>query len=221
MTSYRGKTVLITGASSGIGASFARAFAAKGAHLVLAARSQDKLQALAYELSQLHGSTATVVPVDLTAPDGPETLAAQRRRRRDRPRDRIPARGDRTPGLRRCAHGRPGAALRQRARRRAGGVMPTITINGVRHHYVEQGRGPERVVFAHGVLMHSGSFSAQLAHLSPAYRCIAFDWRGHGQSEAPRSGYDVDGSLTRDALELIRQLGGGPVHGKLVLVTTP
>lgn len=73
-TGYHGKTVLITGASSGIGASFARAFAARGANLVLAARSREKLQALSHELSQAHRITATVIPVDLTAPDGPETL---------------------------------------------------------------------------------------------------------------------------------------------------
>lgn len=90
--------------------------------------------------------------------------------------------------------------------------MSTIAINGVDYHYIEQGRGAETIVFAHGVLMHSGSFAAQLAHFAPTYRCIAFDWRGHGRSAAPRFGYDVDGSLTRDAQVLIRQLGGGPVH---------
>lgn len=73
-TTYQGQTVLITGASSGIGASLARAFAARGADLVLAARSQDKLQALADELMQVYGRSVTVIPVDLTAPDGPRTL---------------------------------------------------------------------------------------------------------------------------------------------------
>jgi 3-hydroxy acid dehydrogenase/malonic semialdehyde reductase len=50
MTDLQGKTVLITGASSGIGKACAHAFAAKGAKLLLAARRADKLQALAAEL---------------------------------------------------------------------------------------------------------------------------------------------------------------------------
>ena len=44
------KTVLITGASSGIGAGCARKFASQGARVILNARSTDKLEALAGEL---------------------------------------------------------------------------------------------------------------------------------------------------------------------------
>lgn len=47
---FDGKTVIVTGASSGIGLATARAFAARGANVVMAARSADKLQALADEL---------------------------------------------------------------------------------------------------------------------------------------------------------------------------
>lgn len=59
--------------------------------------------------------------------------------------------------------------------------MPTTTLNGVRCHFIEQGRGAETVVFAHGVLMQSALFAAQLAHLARTSRCIALDWRGHGR----------------------------------------
>ena len=46
MFSYTGKAGLITGASSGIGEAFAQVLAARGMHLILVARSEDKLRAL-------------------------------------------------------------------------------------------------------------------------------------------------------------------------------
>jgi ribitol 2-dehydrogenase len=57
-----GKVIIITGASSGIGAATARALARLDCKLTLAARSTDKLRALAEEL----GSTALAVPTDVT-----------------------------------------------------------------------------------------------------------------------------------------------------------
>lgn len=62
-------TALITGASSGIGAVFADRLAAEGNHLVLVARSQDKLTAIAQDLSQRYGIKADVIAQDLVEPD--------------------------------------------------------------------------------------------------------------------------------------------------------
>lgn len=56
--------VLITGASSGIGATYAERFAHRGHNLVLVARDSVRLEALATELRQNNGITVDVLPAD-------------------------------------------------------------------------------------------------------------------------------------------------------------
>ena len=68
------ETVLITGASGGIGAELARVFAKSGSALVLTARSVDKLEALARELRAKQGVAVRVVAADLAVADGPRRL---------------------------------------------------------------------------------------------------------------------------------------------------
>lgn len=66
------KVVLITGASSGLGARFARVASAAGATVVVAARRADRLATLVDELGDAHA-----VEVDLTAPGEPEACVAK------------------------------------------------------------------------------------------------------------------------------------------------
>lgn len=70
------KTALITGASSGIGKALATEFAKGGYDLVLAARSVDKMQTLANELTQRHKIRVTVIGADLESLDGAARLYA-------------------------------------------------------------------------------------------------------------------------------------------------
>jgi short-subunit dehydrogenase len=71
------KTVLITGASQGIGLSFANEFAKKGHDLVLVARSEDKLTAIATDLNAKYGVAVTPLPFDLIKADAPMQLFTQ------------------------------------------------------------------------------------------------------------------------------------------------
>lgn len=69
-----GRRAIVTGASSGLGADFARELARRGAGLVLVARRRERLEQLAADLKARHGTESRVCAVDLTDPDFPETL---------------------------------------------------------------------------------------------------------------------------------------------------
>src|SRR2546427_6434802 len=88
-----------------------------------------------------------------------------------------------------------------------GAALPHCAVNGARLHYLEQGQGPESVVFAHGLLMSGRMFAA----LQNRYRCVTFDFRGQGESEVTRDGYDME-TLAEDAAALIAAMRAAPCH---------
>ena len=74
-------TTLITGASSGIGAAFARKLAARGRNVLLVARSEDKLITLCSEVGRLTGIRAHYYPLDLLQPGASNQLFEETRKR--------------------------------------------------------------------------------------------------------------------------------------------
>lgn len=71
------RTVLITGASGGIGEELARQMAAKGYHLILIARTQGRLEALAADLITQFNTQVKVIALDLSHPDASQDIIRQ------------------------------------------------------------------------------------------------------------------------------------------------
>jgi pimeloyl-ACP methyl ester carboxylesterase len=89
--------------------------------------------------------------------------------------------------------------------------MSTLELNDARIYYEDSGGSGAPVMFAHGLLWSCRMFDAQVAALKGRFRCVAYDFRGQGQSEVTESGYDFE-TLTADTIGLIENLKLAPVH---------
>ena len=84
--------------------------------------------------------------------------------------------------------------------------MPHVTTNdGIRLHYVEKGSGAPLVMIP-GWSQTAAQFEAQIEGLSGSRRVIAFDMRGHGESDKPEHGYKIQ-RLAMDVRNAIEALG--------------
>src|SRR5258708_3958052 len=77
MFAYKRSTALITGASKGLGAAFAKALGSRGMNLVLVARSLETLQHLAGSLGAQYGVRCVALQADLAAPDAVERIVTE------------------------------------------------------------------------------------------------------------------------------------------------
>lgn len=73
----RTRTALVTGASSGIGEAFAEVFASHGFNLVITARREDRLRAVAARLEQRYGIRVQAIPADLSEPGAAARLVTE------------------------------------------------------------------------------------------------------------------------------------------------
>ncbi|WP_328662040.1 alpha/beta fold hydrolase [Nocardia salmonicida] len=96
--------------------------------------------------------------------------------------------------------------------------MPFVTSGGVRIHYTDTGGDGRVVVLGHSLFMDQEMFAPQVRALTPDYRLIAIDSRGHGPSEDPGTPFSY-WDLARDAWAVVDALGlehvvvGGVAHG--------
>ena len=84
--------------------------------------------------------------------------------------------------------------------------MPYMEHDGVKLAFEESGTGGPPMLFVHGWCCDRSHFDAQVAHFSPAHRCIAVDLRGHGESDKPEGEYSIAG-FADDLAWLCRAIG--------------
>ncbi|GAB3796031.1 alpha/beta hydrolase [Spirosoma humi] len=96
-------------------------------------------------------------------------------------------------------------------------------VNGVNLNILEKGQGPVTLLFLHYFGGSALEWQSVMSALADQYRCIAVDLRGHGDSDAPETGYSVD-NMADDIVGLINSSGirdfvliGHSMSGKVAL----
>src|SRR5262245_28108315 len=152
-----GPWAVVTGASSGIGQAFAEHLAGAGLHLVLAARSTDRLLALGAKLAAQHGTEYRVITVDLSRPESAADL--------------VDATADLDVGLliSNAGTGRPGRFLDQNP----DDLHRRLTLNATTHLDLAHAFGHRFVARGHGGMVLVSALGAihglpNMAHESAA-----------------------------------------------------
>ncbi|MGI9623688.1 MAG: alpha/beta fold hydrolase [Acidimicrobiales bacterium] len=89
--------------------------------------------------------------------------------------------------------------------------MKRLTVDGLSLAYEEAGSGAETVVMSHSYLVDHRQFADQIGALKQRYRVLAYDHRGHGQSDRPAESYNMD-AIYRDAEAFIEATSAAPCH---------
>jgi len=108
------------------------------------------------------------------------------------------------------SHKRPAATIPSASTSAAGGSTDeprrrTVRVNGVGLSILEAGTG-DPVIYVHGVVTTSNIFPKYLAAYSPAFRGIAVDLRGYGDSDKPADGFTIK-QFSQDLIALADALG--------------
>lgn len=77
-----------------------------------------------------------------------------------------------------------------------------VVVNGVRLHYLDWGGSGRPLVFLHGLGNSAHIFDDLAPEFVDSFRVLALTWRGHGRSDSPEAGYDVD-TLTEDLRQFL------------------
>jgi pimeloyl-ACP methyl ester carboxylesterase len=94
-------------------------------------------------------------------------------------------------------------------RRKTVATTATIGVNGTQLYYEAAGDGPP-LLFIHGVCGDAGVWAEQVRRLSPRFRCVAYDRRGHSRSPLGQVAQRTVELHADDAAQLITELGLAP-----------
>jgi len=88
--------------------------------------------------------------------------------------------------------------------------MPQVKVNDIHVYYEVNGQG-QPLLFLHGLGSSVRDWDFQVPEFSRSYQTIAFDLRGHGQSDKPAGPYSLP-LFASDTAGLLKALGLGPAH---------